>query len=158
LWLKPGKVPRSLTYPGALGVSHAWAYLPDLAQALIRLMQLDDQQASKLAAFEVVHFAGHGLVRADAMPRAVALALGHPDMRITGLPWWLMRALAPVVPFFRELVEMRYLWQVPLLLDNHKLVSLIGAEPHTRLDQAVRASLRLGASPPEPTLQPASAG
>ena len=38
---------------------------------------------------------------------------------------------APFVTFMREALEMRYLWQKPLRLDNSKLVSLIGPEPHT---------------------------
>ena len=41
----------------------------------------------------------------------------------------------------RELLEMRYLWQVPLRLDNSKLVSLLREEPHTPLDEAVRQTL-----------------
>ncbi len=41
----------------------------------------------------------------------------------------------------RELIEMRYLWQVPLRLDNRKLVKLLGEEPHTPLDDAVAKTL-----------------
>jgi nucleoside-diphosphate-sugar epimerase len=41
----------------------------------------------------------------------------------------------------RELWEMRYLWQVPMRLDNTKLVSILGNEPHTPAEEAVRASL-----------------
>jgi len=40
------------------------------------------------------------------------------------------------------LIEMRYLWQVPVQLDNRKLLSVLGEEPHTELDDAVRVSLR----------------
>jgi hypothetical protein len=36
---------------------------------------------------------------------------------------------------------MHYLWQQPLQLDNRKLVSLLGSEPRTRLDQATRETL-----------------
>jgi len=45
------------------------------------------------------------------------------------------------VPLMRELWEMRYLWQVPIRLDNTKLVSILGNEPHTPAEGAVRASL-----------------
>ena len=34
------------------------------------------------------------------------------------------------------MLEMRYLWKKPLRFDNAKLVSLLGVEPHTPLDQA----------------------
>jgi hypothetical protein len=39
------------------------------------------------------------------------------------------------------MIELRYLWRVPLRLDNRKLATLIGPEPHTPLDEAVRRSL-----------------
>jgi hypothetical protein len=41
----------------------------------------------------------------------------------------------------REALEMRYLWQVPLRLDNTKLQALIGEETHTSLDQAIKETL-----------------
>ncbi len=41
----------------------------------------------------------------------------------------------------RELWEMRYLWQVPMQLDNTKLASILGNEPHTPAGEAVRVSL-----------------
>jgi hypothetical protein len=46
------------------------------------------------------------------------------------------------------MMEMRYLWKRPLRLDNSKLVKVLGSEPHTPLDQAVRESLEgLGCLP-----------
>jgi hypothetical protein len=46
--------------------------------------------------------------------------------------------------------EMRYLWHVPMRLDNSKLLSILGDEPHTPIEEAVRASLTgLGCLPAE---------
>jgi hypothetical protein len=45
------------------------------------------------------------------------------------------------MPLMRELSEMRYLWHVPMRLDNSKLLAIIGEEPHTPIGKAVRASL-----------------
>jgi hypothetical protein len=45
------------------------------------------------------------------------------------------------VAIFREMGEMRYLWQQPFRLDNRKLLRFLGSETHTPLDTAVRASL-----------------
>ena len=53
----------------------------------------------------------------------------------------LVSLLAPAVPLFRELKEMRYLWERPLRMGNGRLVALLGREPHTPLDAAVRATL-----------------
>jgi nucleoside-diphosphate-sugar epimerase len=41
----------------------------------------------------------------------------------------------------RELRELRYLWREPLRMSNARVVAELGAEPHTPLDQAVRATL-----------------
>ena len=35
---------------------------------------------------------------------------------------------------------MRYLWEAPVRLENHKLVAFLGEEPHTPLREAVRAT------------------
>jgi len=52
-----------------------------------------------------------------------------------------MRPLSPFVPLFRELLEMRYLWKVPIRMDNAHLKTALGSEPHTPLDIAVRDTL-----------------
>ena len=41
---------------------------------------------------------------------------------------------------------MRYLWQIPLQLDNSKLRALIGAEAHTPLEEALAATLHRSAA------------
>lgn len=50
-------------------------------------------------------------------------------------------ALSPFVTVFREMLELRYLWQRPVRLDNVKLIAFLGAEPHTPIDEAVRTTL-----------------
>jgi len=52
-----------------------------------------------------------------------------------------MGLLSPFVPLLRELREMRYLWNVPIRMDNERLKAVLGAEPHTPLDIAVRNTL-----------------
>jgi hypothetical protein len=39
------------------------------------------------------------------------------------------------------MAEMRYLWKIPIRLDNAKLHGFIGPEPHTPVDEAIRATL-----------------
>ena len=52
-----------------------------------------------------------------------------------------MRLLSPFVPLFRELAEVRYLWRLPVRMGNERLTAVLGAEPHTPLDTAVRTTL-----------------
>lgn len=133
----PGKPLRAITFPGPPEIGHAWAYLPDLAETFARLAEQD----ATLGAFEVFHFRGHWLLPGSRMAEAIRAAVGDPKLPVRRLPWWLVGAAAPVVPLMRELWEIRYLWQVPMQLDNRKLVSRLGTEPHTPLDEAVRAAL-----------------
>lgn len=42
----------------------------------------------------------------------------------------------------REMVEMRCLWKQSLELVNDKLVAFLGEEPHSRLETALRDTLR----------------
>jgi nucleoside-diphosphate-sugar epimerase len=133
----PGKPVKSVTYPGPQVVGHSWAYLPDLAEAVARLVALDET----LPAFETVHFQGHWLEQGAEIAHAVRRVTGRPDLPIRRFPWPVIHLTAPFVALFRELTEMRYLWQRPLRLDNRKLLGLIGNEPHTPLDEAIRRTL-----------------
>lgn len=148
--VKPGKPVHRVVYPGKADVGHAWAYLPDVAETMARLMALDVQTPGRLAPFEVLHFGGHWLPRGIEMPEAIVRVVSAEDSSTSGkavaigikpMAWWQVSLLAPFVPLLREIREMRYLWHVPLRLDQRKLLALIGQAPHTPLDEAVRASL-----------------
>lgn len=134
--VKPGKPVRSVVYPGGRDVGHAFAYLPDVAEAFVRLAEREDE----LGAFETFHFGGQWCDRGVQIAEAVCRAVGY-DLPIRSFPWIAVYTLAPFVETFREMLEMRYLWKRPLQLDNAKLVAFLGGEPHTHLDEAVRATL-----------------
>ncbi|MEO7497107.1 MAG: SDR family oxidoreductase [Massilia sp.] len=132
----PGRALTALVYPGSPGVGHGWAYLPDLASTMARLVE----QGERLGAFDVFHFRGHWDADGTAMTAAIERAAGRA-LTMRRLPWFVLRLLAPFKVLFREMLEMRYLWQEPFELDNAKLLRFLGSEPHTPLDQAVRLTL-----------------
>jgi nucleoside-diphosphate-sugar epimerase len=134
---KPGRPLATVVYPGRREAGHAWAYLPDLAEAMVRLIERE----AELPAFARFHFGGHWFDRGVAMAEAVRRVAGRPQAPIRRFPWALVYAGAPFVALFREMLEMRYLWKEPLALDNARLVAFLGAEPHTPLDEALRATL-----------------
>ncbi len=132
--LRDGKTLRRVVTPERPGVGHAWAYLPDLAETVALLADRD----AKLADEERLHFGGHFL-EGRGMSNAVRRLLDG-TVPIRPFRWLPVYLGAPFVTFLREVIEMRYLWQVPLRLDNRRLVVLLGQEPHTALDEAVRVS------------------
>ena len=138
-WLttrRNGRV-RSVYNAGPAHVGHAYAYLPDLGEALAQILDREDD----LADFETFHFGGHWLAPSGQLATAIRAVTSQPKPPIRSFPWALVLALSPFVEMFRELFEMRYLWQQPIGLDNTKLVAFLGAEPHTPLTTAVRATL-----------------
>ena len=135
--VKPGRKLRGVVYPGIPDVGHAWAYLPDLAATIARLAAKE----ASFPLFERFHFSGHWLPRGVEIANSVARVAGNPDLPIRSFPWALVYIGAPFSTFMREAIEMRYLWQVPLRLDNTKLRSVIGEESHTPLDEAIHETL-----------------
>jgi len=126
---------RSVYNPGPPDVGHSWAYLPDLAETMARLVECD------MSVYEVFHFRGHWLERGGEMAEGVCRATGILNHRIKPFPWWAIKLASPFVNACHEMLEMRYLWQIPLQLDNTKLRALIGAEAHTSLEDALAATL-----------------
>lgn len=132
--VKPGRPLTSVMYPGPLGIGHSWAYLPDLAETMVQLAERDD-----LPVFEVFHMRGHAMT-GDELVAALGRIAGR-KIAVNRLPWFAIRAMGAFNETFREMLEMRYLWEEPVLLDNAKLTTRLGAEPHTPLDEALAVAL-----------------
>ncbi len=133
-----------VVYPGPTNVVHAWAYLPDLAEVVVRVAA----QRAHLPQIETLHFPGHTLTGEQliqAMTRAarrLGVLLPNAQLRRGTLPWPLLQMAGLFVPRLRELPEMRYLWEVPHRLSGERLAKLIGTLPQTPLDQAMDAAVR----------------
>jgi nucleoside-diphosphate-sugar epimerase len=125
------------TCPGPLDVPHAWAYLPDLADTFVRVAEASAGQP--VGGLNTVHFSGH-CVRGHDWLRVLAEVAGHP-LKAVGLPWGVMRLLALFKPELATLLALRHLWNRPHALDNTSLQALIGPEPHTPFEVAVRRAL-----------------
>jgi nucleoside-diphosphate-sugar epimerase len=134
-WVQKGKPLKAVTLPGPAAITHAWAYLPDFAESIVRLAEVE----ADLPAFAVFNHGGHQLTGGE-MAEALDRVAGHKLVR-KSMPWLAMAALSPFVEMLREMMEMRYLWNHEVLPDNAKLVATLGAEPHTPLDQALRTAL-----------------
>jgi nucleoside-diphosphate-sugar epimerase len=136
--LRAGK----LVYPGPLHLPHAWAYLPDLAQAFVAVAALH----RSLRGHHHVPFAGHNLSGGELLAgiEQAAQTLGlQPSRpwRRGSMPWGLIRTLSPLVPMWREISEIAYLWHEPHALDGAALHALVGELPHTPAPTALRQAL-----------------
>ncbi len=150
-----------LVYPGPLDLPHAWAYLPDLAQAFVRAAE------RPAAGLQTWHFAGHTLT-GRALLEAIEAVLQSSGQRppqgfrVGGMPWGLIRAGGLLRPEWRALAQMSYLWRVPHALDGQALAAALGPLPHTPLARALQQALRAlglgGAAVSAPTGGPDTAG
>jgi nucleoside-diphosphate-sugar epimerase len=131
-----------LVYPGPLDRPHAWAYLPDLAGAFVAAAVARDA----MPPFARLHFEGHTLTGAELLTAvehaAAAIGVVPPgEWKHGGMPWALIRAGGWIVPMWREIAEMAYLWRVPHALDGHAMRTALGPLRHTPVDVAMRQAL-----------------
>jgi nucleoside-diphosphate-sugar epimerase len=138
--VKPGLPVNTVSGPGDRGVGHQWSYVPDVARTMIELLA----RRETLDAFASFHMAGHWDPDGTQMTTAVQRVVGRltaVEPRIAAFPWWFLTVASPFVASFRELREMRYLWRTPIRMDNARLTTVLGREPHTLLDEAIEATL-----------------
>ncbi len=109
----PGKPVTRVLYPGSLKIGHAWGYLPDVAETMMRVIEAED----RLGAFDRFHMRGHWFAQGGELVEAIRRAVGK-RVPVWRMPWLAVGAVSPFVPLFREMFEMRYLWKEPLQLDN----------------------------------------
>jgi nucleoside-diphosphate-sugar epimerase len=131
-----------LTYGGPLDVPHAWAYVPDLARAFVAVAERDGGVAGRRR----LHFEGHTLTGAELLEgvQRAAESLGVRPVRgwrRNGMPWGVIRLGGLLVPTWREIAEMSYLFRVPHALDGRALRQAVGRLPATPLPEALRAAL-----------------
>lgn len=122
---------------GRPSMPHQWAYMPDLARLAVELAAREE----RLAPFQVVHFAGHVVTRQLDFLRAVAVAAGRPELGVRVLPWWMLRAAALVDPMLRELLELDYLFDDAVILDDPVRRRLVPDFQPTPLATAIAATL-----------------
>jgi len=134
--VQPGKLMKAVRYPADYAHHHAWAYLPDVAETIARLLDREEE----LAEFDVYNFGGYWL-DGYAMTDAVRHATNNSHIALRRFPWWLTAVLAPFMETLRELRKMRYLWEETIRLDDAKLVAFLGEQPYTPIDKALHATL-----------------
>lgn len=133
-----------LTYPGPTDIPHAWAWLPDLAAAMVGLAEKRDA----LPRFADYAFPGYTLT-GDALAAACGEAIGQ---RVVAKPMsWLPIHLAR--SFWkdaRHLLEMRYLWNTPHRLDGSALDAVLPDRQETPLTSALARALQHQVDPDQP--------
>jgi nucleoside-diphosphate-sugar epimerase len=119
---------------GPIDRPHEWIYVPDLAQVIADLFERPDAFGT---AYNV---AGVGTLTSLEFARRL-FAFAERPLRYREAGPLLLRAMGIVNPFMRELVEMAYLQQTPVILDDTKLRTVLGTIRKTSYDDGIRATV-----------------
>lgn len=95
------------------------AYLPDMAKAAVLLAE----RRADLPRFADIPFAGVTFSMTDM--RAAFERMSGRKIRLGKFPWAVMRLTAPFWEMARELLEMRYLYNLPHCLDDAPLARIL---------------------------------
>jgi nucleoside-diphosphate-sugar epimerase len=123
---------------GRTDIAHQWSYVPDLARLAVDLLQ----KRETLAPFEMVHDRGHIARPQSAFLQQIATQAGKPDLKVQRVPWLLLRAVALFDPLVRELMEMRYLFDRSVIIDDPRRQALLPDFQHTPAEQAISQTLQ----------------
>jgi nucleoside-diphosphate-sugar epimerase len=93
---------------------HAFAYAPDIGRAAVSLLDAGDDAFNQ---------AWHVPCAPTRTPRQLleigADAIGQ-NLKVVSIPSWLLPIIGAVVPFVREIAEMRFTWNRPYHVDATK--------------------------------------
>lgn len=132
---------KRILNPSSFNVGHQWAYLPDVAKVMMQLIN----RRHKLEAFNCFHMDGYWDSDGKQLAQIVSdVATKHRQSKqpkIYSFPWWVIDLMAPFHRTSKELLEMKYLWQNPVKMNNTKLLDELGEEPQTPIREAVQSTL-----------------
>ena len=114
-------------------VPRGWSYLPDVAATLVLLGS--DERAWGRA----WHVPSATRSQREALTD-LAAALGAESAAVSGIPWPVLRAVGLVVPFMREVVDVRHQFDQPYVIDATATTATFGLTATPWAD-VVRASV-----------------
>lgn len=106
---------HKFSYSADWNLPHAWAYVPDLANAFVTLAQRSDH----LPTFEQYLFEGHTLT-GEQLFQLTEQALGE-NLKRTATPWFFIKLAGLVNRNMRLLGQMKYLFDRPHQLQDQRL-------------------------------------
>ena len=129
--LKQGKI----TYPGSMDADHAWAYLPDVARAMVGLAE----RRKDFDGFEEFVFDGFTLSGRQLVGKLENIS--GKKLKVLSFPWAVVRLLGLFSGQMREVIEMRYLWNRPHSIDDSKLRTVLSDFTPTPVETVLRRAL-----------------
>lgn len=125
---------KTANWLGPVSTPHEFLYVPDAGPVIPELASRDDCYG------EAWNLGGAGEITGAAFIQKVYLAVGRePKFRSAGRT--LLRIMGWFNPIMRELPEMLYLQETPVILDDSKVAKKLGVLPKTSYDEGIRQTL-----------------
>lgn len=119
---------------GPIDTPHQFVFVPDVGPIVLQLLN------SEGAWGQAWNFAGSGTSTQRELVQKSFGAAGRPaKMIVAGKT--MLRLMGLFNPLMREMVEMHYLQTSPVLLDDSRLVKLLGGVTRTSYDEGIRLTL-----------------
>lgn len=119
---------------GPIDTPHQFAFVPDVGPIVSRLLKTDAAWGHSW------NFAGSGnITQRELVNRIFAAAGRKPKMIVAGKTT--LRLMGLFSSLMREMVEMHYLQTDPVLMDDGRLVKLLGGVQRTSYDDGIRLTL-----------------
>ena len=113
---------RPMQLLGDPDARHSVTFVPDFARALVRAAQTESAWG------QVWHAPSAPALTQRQLAQLAAQTAGSAPARVSVMPSVLVRALGLVVPMLREVAEMLYLFEQPLVLNDRKYAAAFGEE------------------------------
>lgn len=124
--------PADLLAP--IDTPHEWVFVPDVAPVIANLFARPDAFGT------AYNLAGPGVMSEREFATKLFAAAGRP-LRYREASPMLLRAIGLFNPTMRELVEMSYLHETPVILDDSKLRGVLGTIAKTSYDDGIAATV-----------------
>jgi nucleoside-diphosphate-sugar epimerase len=119
---------------GPVDTPHQFVFVPDVGPIVLRLLQTEGAWG------RAWNFAGSGTATQREIVKKIFAAAGRPPkMVVAGKT--MLRVMGLFSPLMREMVEMHYLQTEPVLMDDSRLVKLLGGVRRTSYDEGIRLTL-----------------
>jgi nucleoside-diphosphate-sugar epimerase len=125
---------KTANWIGPDNTPHEFVYVPDTGPVIAELASRDDCYG------EAWNYGGPGEINTMDFITRIYRAVGRaPKYRATGAG--LLKIIGWFNPLFRELPEMLYLMETPVILDDSKLTRKLGQLRKTSYDEGIKLTL-----------------
>jgi len=122
-------------YPGSNDAKCTWAYLPDVADIMVRVAEMREQ----LEPFDDIGFPGYSVTGSE-LHKLVENTVGS-SLKLTGLPWFVIKVMSWFRPAMTGVYNMRYLFYVSHAIDGTRLKEILPDWKGTPIEAALPTML-----------------